>query len=146
MRGGRFVDESDLRVLVDMFLRLPFLQGSLVRQDQSQVYRLRVGDQRPARTRLAHESSRPSRQPDAILREGNRGPGRTPPHVRSANRDRAGEIDFVTPVHPLARAADRVLGTGRRAAGRRLTGSRPISSPRAVHLRMRTVGDDRGPA
>lgn len=105
MRGGRFVDESDLRVLVDLFLKLPAIRGSLVRQDQSQVYRLRVSDH--GRRELVSRVRGAARL-GSLLTSFTRAIEETGERLltfdqRTATERR--EIDFVAPVHPLARAA-----------------------------------------
>lgn len=105
MRGGRFVDESDLRVLVDMFLKLPAIRSSLVRQDQSQVYRLRVSDhgRRELVSRVRAAGRLGSLMTSFTRAIEDTGERLLTFDQRTATERR--EIDFVTPVHPLARAA-----------------------------------------
>lgn len=104
--GGRFVSEEDLRVLIETFLRQPILQGALG-GDEDRVERLRLSE--PGRRELVSRiqaAGHPSGPSAAFIRAVERSaePALTFDQATAVQRR---DIEFVTPVHPLARAATR---------------------------------------
>jgi superfamily II DNA or RNA helicase len=105
IESGRFVAESDLRALIETFLRQPFLQGRLTKDKTTHLYRLHLGEagKRDLVSRIqalgltggqsVHFVRAIQAQGETVL---------TFDQQTAASRH---DIEFVTPVHPLARAA-----------------------------------------
>ncbi|MBA9004153.1 SNF2-related protein [Thermomonospora cellulosilytica] len=102
VEDGRFIDEADLGVLVESFLRQPFLRGRLERVDGDAVKRLRISEngrvELASRIRSLEQASasfvaalEQGRDIDLTLRQ------------KTAVERR--DLEFLTPVHPLAKAA-----------------------------------------
>jgi ATP-dependent helicase HepA len=105
VEGGRFVSEGDLRVLIETFLRQPFLQGELAADDMGQVHRLRLGEAgRRELVSRVQALGRPGGPSASFVRavEGSREAVMTFDQATAVQRR---EVEFVTPVHPLARVA-----------------------------------------
>ena len=104
VEGGRFVSESDLRVLIETFLRQPFLQGALTR-DEGHAHRLRLsGAGRRELVSRIHALGRPG-GPSASFVRAVEEPGEAVLTFDQATAVERRDVEFVTPVHPLARAA-----------------------------------------
>ena len=105
VEGGRFVAEGDLRVLIETFLRQPFLHGALTGDDTGKLHRLRLGESgRRELTSRIQALGHPGSQSTSFVRivESAGNAVLTFDQATAAERR---DIEFVTPVHPLARAA-----------------------------------------
>jgi superfamily II DNA or RNA helicase len=106
VESGRFVAESDLRTLIEAFIGRPFLQGRLTQGRRAHhLYRLRLGEsgRRELVSRI-QALDLPGNQPVQFVRavEDPGGVVLTFDQQTAVSRR---DIAFVTPVHPLARAA-----------------------------------------
>jgi hypothetical protein len=103
--GGRFINENDLGALIDTFLRQPFLRARLDPTDGEAVQRLRISESGRAELASRIRSLEGGGQAAApflrALEEGRDIPLTFHQAIAVERRD----IEFLTPVHPLARAA-----------------------------------------
>jgi ATP-dependent helicase HepA len=103
--GGRFVDESDLHCLIDAFLKQPLIRGSLVKDASPLVCHLRVSEHtRRELTSRVQEAGRSGRLTTSFVRA-LEAPGDILLTFDQQSAAQHRELEFITPVHPLARAA-----------------------------------------
>jgi superfamily II DNA or RNA helicase len=105
VQGGRFVAEGDLQALLEAFLRQPFLQGKLTENKATHVHRLHLSEngRRELISRvqaLGMVGSQPVRFSRAVEAAGEMALT-FDQQTAASHRD----LEFVTPVHPLARVA-----------------------------------------
>jgi superfamily II DNA or RNA helicase len=107
VESGRFVAENDLRVLIETFLRQPFLQGTLPADKTGRVHRLHLAEsgRRELISRI-QALGRPSSLSTSFVRAVE-APGEAVLTFDQGTAAEHRDIEFVTPVHPLARAAVR---------------------------------------
>jgi ATP-dependent helicase HepA len=105
VKSGRFVAESDLRALIETFLRQPVLQGRLTEDKTTHVHRLRLGEsgRRELISRIQALGLTGSQSVQFTRAVEN--PGETTLTFDQQTAATRRDIEFVTPVHPLARAA-----------------------------------------
>jgi hypothetical protein len=105
VESGRFVAESDLRTLIEAFIGQPFLQGRLTQDRKTHLHRLRLGEngRRELVSRI-QALDLPGSQPVQFVRAVE-DPGETVLTFDQQTAVSRRDIAFVTPVHPLARAA-----------------------------------------
>ena len=104
LQGGRFIAEQDLRVLIDTFLGQPSLRGSLGASRSSEIYQLRVAEGgRGELISRIQAAGRPGNLMTSFVRAIERGEVLLTFDQKTAAERR--DIEFITPVHPLARAA-----------------------------------------
>jgi len=105
INGGRYVDEDDLRIMIEAFLRQPSLQGTLIADHKEQALRLRIGEAgRRELVAQVHALPLSVRRAPGFARAVE-GPSEASLTFDQATAAKMRDIDFVTPVHPLARAA-----------------------------------------
>lgn len=97
--------ENDLRALIEAFLRQPFLQGRLTEDRTTCVHRLRLGESGRRELISRMQALGLTGSQSVQFARAVEGPGDMvltfDQQTAAARRD----IEFVTPVHPLARAA-----------------------------------------
>jgi SNF2 family DNA or RNA helicase len=106
VEGGRFLAEAELRVLIESFLRIKAIGGRLVHKEGA-VETLQLGDegQRELAARVAAQP-RSAQTTASFLRAIERS-GEIAITFDQAAALEHREVEFVTPVHPLAREAAR---------------------------------------
>ena len=105
VESGRFVAEGDLRALIEAFLRQPFLQGKLTEDRATHVHRLRLGEngrrELVSRVQVLDVAGSQSAQFARAVEA----PGETALTFDQQTAVSRRDLEFVTPVHSLARAA-----------------------------------------
>jgi ATP-dependent helicase HepA len=105
MQGGRYVREEDLRILIETFLRQPALRGSLddVEGDKIQRLRLNDGGRRELMSRIGRLT--PAGHTARSFQRALEATDEVPLTFHQGTAVERRDIEFLTPVHPLARAA-----------------------------------------
>ena len=105
VESGRFVAEGDLRALIEAFLRQPFLQGKLTEDRATHVHRLRLGENGRRELVSRVQALDVAGSQSAQFARAVEAPGETALTFDQQTAVSRRDLEFVTPVHSLARAA-----------------------------------------
>ena len=104
-KAAGFVAEGDLRALIEAFLRQPFLQGKLTEDRATHVHRLRLGENGRRELVSRVQALDVAGSQSAQFARAVEAPGETALTFDQQTAASRRDLEFVTPVHPLARAA-----------------------------------------